>query len=147
MSSEDTDDPWSDDAADRPTDTRPAPGWPRCLAEVVVTNHVMGLYELAAIHLAPTPPDLARGRAGDRRRRLPGRGARRPARADADHVRDALANIRLAFVQIKDATAPTEPTRPAARRDPCPSRTVDALGPQQLRLLALVAGHQPADAS
>ena len=28
-------------------------------AEVVVTNHVMGLYELAAIHLGAAPPDLA----------------------------------------------------------------------------------------
>ena len=27
-------------------------------AEVVVTNHVMGLYELGAIHLSATPPDL-----------------------------------------------------------------------------------------
>ena len=27
-------------------------------AEVVVTNHVMGLYELAAIHLSATPPNL-----------------------------------------------------------------------------------------
>jgi hypothetical protein len=31
-------------------------------AEVVVANHVMGLYELAAIHLADTPPDLAQAR-------------------------------------------------------------------------------------
>ena len=28
-------------------------------AEVVVTNHVMGLYELAAIHLSSDEPDLA----------------------------------------------------------------------------------------
>ena len=28
-------------------------------AEVVVTNHVMGLYELAAIHLSADQPDLA----------------------------------------------------------------------------------------
>ena len=27
-------------------------------AEVVITNHVMGLYELAAIHLSASPPDL-----------------------------------------------------------------------------------------
>ena len=27
-------------------------------AEVVVTNHVMGLYELAAIHLSAEPPNL-----------------------------------------------------------------------------------------
>ena len=28
-------------------------------AEIVVTNHVMGLYELAAIHLSASPPNLA----------------------------------------------------------------------------------------
>ncbi|MEL6890703.1 MAG: hypothetical protein AAFP84_03850, partial [Actinomycetota bacterium] len=28
-------------------------------AEVVISNHVMGLYELAAIHLSATPPDFA----------------------------------------------------------------------------------------
>jgi hypothetical protein len=77
-------------------------------AEVVVTNHVMGLYELAAIHLSASPPDLHQSvlaidavaclvdglgdRLGD----------------DYPTMRDALNNIRLAFVQIKgqlDATA------------------------------------------
>ena len=49
-------------------------------AEVVVTNHVMGLYELAAIHLSAEQPDLRVGGAGDRRRGLPRRGPRRPPR-------------------------------------------------------------------
>jgi len=76
-------------------------------AEVVITNHVMGLYELAAIHLSATPPDLHQSvlaidavaclvdglgdRLGD----------------DFATMQDALNNIRLAFVQIKgqaDAT-------------------------------------------
>ncbi len=78
-------------------------------AEVVVTNHVMGLYELAAIHLSADPPDL-RGAAlaidavaclveglGDR------------LGDDAPTMRDALANIRLAFVQVKAAAAPPPP--------------------------------------
>jgi len=72
-------------------------------AELVVTNHVMGLYELGAIHLSAEPPDL-RGAAlaidavaclveglGDR------------LGPDAATLRDALANIRLAFVQVKGA--------------------------------------------
>ncbi len=70
-------------------------------AEVVITNHVMGLYELAAIHLSADPPDLHQSvlaidavaclvdglgdRLGD----------------EAQTMRDALNNIRLAFVQIK----------------------------------------------
>lgn len=72
-------------------------------AELVVTNHVMGLYELAAIHLSADDPDLASAslaidavsalveslgdRLGD----------------DADTMRDALVNIRMAFVQVSRA--------------------------------------------
>ena len=78
-------------------------------AEVVVTNHVMGLYELAAIHLSADQPDLASRGAGHRRRRLPGRRARRPPRRRAVTMRDALANIRIAFVQIKGRAAAAEP--------------------------------------
>ena len=52
-------------------------------AETVVVNHVMGLYELAAIHLGSEPPRLG---------------------PDAPTLVDALSNIRLAFVQIKAAT-------------------------------------------
>ena len=40
-------------------------------AEVVVTNHVMGLYELAAIHLSADTTEPAQRRLGDRRRRQP----------------------------------------------------------------------------
>ena len=78
-------------------------------AEVVITNHVMGLYELAAIHLSATPPDLHQSvlaidavaclvdglgdRLGD----------------DFATMQDALNNIRLAFVQIKgQANATTD---------------------------------------
>ncbi len=74
-------------------------------AEVVVVNHVMGLYELAAIHLSAEPPRLAEaalaidavaclvegleGRLGD----------------EQSTLKMALDNIRIAFVQIKDATS------------------------------------------
>jgi hypothetical protein len=74
-------------------------------AEVVVTNHVMGLYELAAIHLASSPPDLpgaslaidAVGTLVD------GLGDR--LGPDTPTLRDALANIRMAFVSVKSAAA------------------------------------------
>lgn len=78
-------------------------------AEVVITNHVMGLYELAAIHLSATPPDLHQAvlaidavaclvdglgdRLGD----------------DAPTMKDALNNIRLAFVQIKGQVTAADP--------------------------------------
>ena len=70
-------------------------------AEVVVTNHVMGLYELAAIHLSSVPPDLhAASLAIDAVGCLvEGLGVR--LGDEHDTMRDALANIRMAFVGVK----------------------------------------------
>jgi hypothetical protein len=72
-------------------------------AEVVVTNHVMGLYELAAIHLSAKPPNLqAASLAIDAVGILvDGLGDR--LGADTPTLRDALSNIRMAFVSIKSA--------------------------------------------
>jgi len=74
-------------------------------AEVVVTNHVMGLYELAAIHLSATPPNLtAASLAIDAVGTLvDGLGDR--LGPDSPTLRDALANIRMAFVSVKSAAA------------------------------------------
>jgi len=71
-------------------------------AEVVVCNHVMGLYELAAIHLSNDPPDLhAAALAIDAVGQLvEGLGDR--LGEDAQTLSDALANIRLAFVSVKN---------------------------------------------
>jgi hypothetical protein len=75
-------------------------------AEVVVTNHVMGLYELAAIHLSAQPPRLVESAlAIDAMGCLvEGLGSR----LGPDHVTmaEALSNIRLAFVQIKGTVHP-----------------------------------------
>lgn len=92
-------------------------------ASVVVVNHVMGLYELAAIHLSATPPRLGEaalaidavgclveglsGRLGD----------------DGATLTDALANIRLAFVQIKNATAAAPATAQESPESPAPPET------------------------
>jgi len=77
--------------------------------EVVVTNHVMGLYELAAIHLSASPPDLhAAALAIDAVGCLvEGLGDR--IGDDAPTMRDALGNIRMAFVQVKAAQNAAEP--------------------------------------
>jgi hypothetical protein len=74
-------------------------------ADVVVTNHVMGLYELAAIHLSATPPNLpAASLAIDAVGALvDGLGDR--LGPDTPTLRDALANIRMAFVSVRSATA------------------------------------------
>lgn len=72
-------------------------------AEVVISNHVMGLYELAAIHLSAEPPELGEAAlAIDAVGCLvEGLGAR--LGEDHETLSQALANIRLAFVQIKGA--------------------------------------------
>ncbi len=68
-------------------------------AATVLANHVMGFYELGAIHLSTTPPNLDEARLavdamglmvenlGDRL-------------AEQDTLRDALAQLRMAYVQI-----------------------------------------------
>ena len=74
-------------------------------AEVVVANHVMGLYELAAIHLGAAPPDLRQAALAIDAVACLVEGLGDRIGPDAATMRDALANIRLAFVQIKSAAA------------------------------------------
>lgn len=84
-------------------------------AAVVIANHAMGLYELAAIHLGAEKPNLSEAQVaidaygaliesvGDR------------LGPDGATLRDALAQIRLAFVQIKagaDAGSASSPAGP-----------------------------------
>jgi hypothetical protein len=81
-------------------------------AEIIITNHVMGLYELGAIHLSADPPDLRQAAlAIDAVACLvDGLGPR--LGEDAPTMQDALNNIRLAFVQIKGqmTAGPDEPS-------------------------------------
>jgi hypothetical protein len=70
-------------------------------AEVVVTNHVMGLYELAAIHLSASPPDLHQSVLAIDAVACLVDGLGERLGDDYPTMRDALNNIRLAFVQIK----------------------------------------------
>jgi len=69
-------------------------------AEVIIANHAVGLFQLAAIHLNQRPPNLTEGRlaidalsglvdgVGDRL------GEQGPA------LQEALTQLRLAFVQL-----------------------------------------------
>jgi hypothetical protein len=88
-------------------------------AEVVVTNHVMGLYELGAIHLSASPPDLRQAALAIDAVACLVDGLGDRIGEDAPTMRDALNNIRLAFVQIKgqlatDAADGTVDTGPEA---------------------------------
>ncbi len=72
-------------------------------ADVVVANHAMGLYELAAIHLGAQPPSLPEAALAIDAFACLVEGLGERIGPDHATLRDALANIRLAFVQIKSA--------------------------------------------
>jgi hypothetical protein len=72
-------------------------------AEVVITNHVMGLYELAAIHLGANPPDLGQAALAIDAVGCLVEGLGERIGPEYETLNVALSNIRLAFVQIKNA--------------------------------------------
>jgi len=74
-------------------------------AELVVSNHVMGLYELAAIHLGAEPPSLTEAALAIDAVGCLVEGLGPRLGPDSDTLVAALSNIRLAFVQIKNAAA------------------------------------------
>ncbi|MEC8947967.1 MAG: hypothetical protein VX219_07640 [Actinomycetota bacterium] len=83
-------------------------------ASVVVANHLMGFYELAAIHLSQQPPNMGEASVaidalGAVVEKLPGR----LGEAEAT-MRDALHQIRLAYVSVEktlrdDNTSASDP--------------------------------------
>ena len=74
-------------------------------ANVVVANHVVGLYELAAIHLGSNPPRLDYARLAIDA--LAAIVDTLGARLGDDHAtfKDALANIRLVWVKLTGETS------------------------------------------
>jgi hypothetical protein len=67
----------------------------------VVANHAVGLFQLAALHLNQRPPDLEEGRlAVDAMGALIEGLAGRLGEEEAS-LREALAQLRLAFVQLQ----------------------------------------------
>ena len=74
-------------------------------AELVVSNHVMGLYELAAIHLGSEPPSLTEAALAIDAVGCLVEGLGPRLGPDSETLVAALSNIRLAFVQIKNAAA------------------------------------------
>lgn len=78
-------------------------------AEVVVTNHVMGLYELGAIHLSAETPDLASASLAIDAMAMLVDGLGDRLGQEASTMRDALANIKLAFVGVKAQTGQAAP--------------------------------------
>jgi hypothetical protein len=71
--------------------------------EEVVANHAMGLFELAAIHLSQQPANLASASLAIDALGFMVDGLGDRIGENAGVLRDALAQIRLAFVQVKSA--------------------------------------------
>ena len=90
-------------------------------AAVVIANHAMGCYELAAIHLSNQPPRLAEAQlAIDAFGALLGAISGRLGEDEAT-LQDALAQIRLAFVQIKASWEGGATEAPVSPGSPEPS--------------------------
>jgi len=87
-------------------------------ASVIVANHAMGLYELAALHLSQHEPNLSEASVaidalGAIVDSLTGRlGEAEPT------LRDALAQLRLGFVQVKSHLADNDTSDDPAATEP-----------------------------
>jgi hypothetical protein len=73
--------------------------------ETVITNHAVGLYELAAIHLSASPPDLESSALAIDAFACLIEGLAGRLGEESSALEAALANIRMAFVQVKQMTA------------------------------------------
>lgn len=67
---------------------------------VVVANHAVGLFQLAALHLNQRPPDLAEGRLAIDAMAALVEGLEGRLGDQEQTLRDALAQLRLAYVEL-----------------------------------------------
>ena len=68
---------------------------------VVVANHAVGLFQLAALHLNQRPPDLEEGRLAVDAMGALVEGLSGRLGEDEASLKEALAQLRLAFVQLQ----------------------------------------------
>lgn len=69
-------------------------------ASVVIANHAVGLFQLAAIHLNRQPPNLAEGRLAIDAMAALVEGMAGRLGDEEQPLRDGLAQLRMAFVQL-----------------------------------------------
>jgi hypothetical protein len=72
-------------------------------ASVVIANHAVGLFQLAAIHLNRRPPNLEEGRLAIDALAALVEGLAGRLGEEEDALRDALTQLRLAFVSLTQA--------------------------------------------
>ncbi|MEY2565622.1 MAG: hypothetical protein QOE35_151 [Actinomycetota bacterium] len=70
-------------------------------AEMVIANHCYGLFELAALHLSLQPPQLDQAALAIDALGLLVEGLAGRLGEQEQQIREALAQLRMAFVQIK----------------------------------------------
>ena len=76
-------------------------------AAVVVANHAMGLYELAAIHLSSQPPNFPEAQVAIDAMGAIVEGLKGRLGENEATLRDALSQLKMAYVQLKGATEAT----------------------------------------
>lgn len=72
-------------------------------ASVIIANHAIGLFQLAALHLNQQPPNFVDAQLAIDALGAIVEGLGDRLGKDEEPLKDALAQIRLAFVQIKAA--------------------------------------------
>jgi hypothetical protein len=75
----------------------------RTPASVVVANHAVGLFQLAAIHLNRQPPNLEDGRLAIDAMAALVEGVGDRLGDEAQALQDGLAQLRLAYVSLQEA--------------------------------------------
>ncbi|MDE0065396.1 MAG: hypothetical protein OXN44_00835 [Acidimicrobiaceae bacterium] len=76
-------------------------------AATIVANHAMGLYELAALHLSAQTPNFAEATVAIDALSAIADGLAGRLGGDEEAVKQALDQIRMAFVQLKSRTEAT----------------------------------------
>ena len=79
----------------------------RTPASVVIANHAVGLFQLAAIHLNLRPPNLDEGRLAIDAMACLVDGLGDQLGDEAPTLQDALAQLRLAYVQLANSGGAT----------------------------------------
>ena len=70
--------------------------------ELVVTNHAIGLFQLAALHLNQRPPNLEQGRFAIDAMAALVEGMAGRLGEEEESLRQALSQARMAYVQLKE---------------------------------------------
>jgi hypothetical protein len=81
-------------------------------AAVVVANHCIGLFQLAALHLNQQPPNLSEGRIAIDAMAALVEGLEGRLGDQEQPLKDALGQLRLAFVQLSGGAAQPGPDAP-----------------------------------